>query len=469
MKSTPIITKCIKHFQKWSIVCSFLLYLSACDSFVEVELPQSQLTNTAVFDTYATATASLTDIYSKMRDQGFLAGTSYGLSNQLGNYSDEINCYAAPGDLTMPFFTNSLLSTNSSIADFWNNSYNFIYSSNAVIEGVQASNKLTPQEKRQLKGEALFIRALIHFYLTNLYGDVPYIVSTNYQYNNTAGKHSTAEVYKFAIDDLQQAALLLETTYKNTERTRPNQYTVSSLLARLYLYNGNWAEASNSASSVLNATNFYQLENDLTQVFLKKSKETIWQFQPSRAGKNTDEAYTFIFSSGPPPLVSLDNTLVDSFNAEDLRKSKWIKAVTNQSKVWYHPFKYKLNNITAESLEYSIVFRLAEQYLIRAEARVNQGDLIGAKEDLNKIRSRAGLGNTTADSQSEILKAIQQERRWELFTEHGHRFFDLKRYGSINNVLSPIKAGWNSTDVLFPIPQKELNVNPNILPQNDGY
>ena len=107
--------------------------------------------------------------------------------------------------------------------------------------------------------------------------------------------------------------------------------------------------------------------------------------------------------------------------------------------------------------------------MIRAEARAKEGDLSGAIEDIDLIRNTAGLPNTTAVTNSEILDEIQKQRRFELFTEYGHRFFDLKRSGTITTVLSAVKPGWNSTDVLWPIPQSELNANPNLLPQNSGY
>ena len=115
------------------------------------------------------------------------------------------------------------------------------------------------------------------------------------------------------------------------------------------------------------------------------------------------------------------------------------------------------------------MLRLAEQYLIRAEARAMQGDLIGAKEDLNKIRMRAGLAGTQSQTKEDILASVLEERRWELFTEYGHRFFDLKRLNLLDINLQPIKAGWNTEDRLFPIPQTELGNNPKLLPQNPGY
>ena len=111
---------------------------------------------------------------------------------------------------------------------------------------------------------------------------------------------------------------------------------------------------------------------------------------------------------------------------------------------------------------------MAELYLIRAEARTHKGQLVEAREDLDMIRLRAGLPNTLASTSKELLDAILQERRVEFFTEHGHRFFDLKRTDNLDEVLVT-KLGWNSTDRLFPLPEKELLLNPNLQPQNPGY
>jgi hypothetical protein len=99
---------------------------------------------------------------------------------------------------------------------------------------------------------------------------------------------------------------------------------------------------------------------------------------------------------------------------------------------------------------------------------VEQGNLSQGAEDLNKIRNRAGLNSVDVLTKEQLLTAIYDERRKELFTEYSHRFFDLKRSGQINAVLST-KPGWNDTDIVFPLPQKELDLNPGLLPQNQGY
>jgi hypothetical protein len=443
--------------------------LSGCDSFVEVQLPKSQLTSVSVFENNATATAALTDIYAKIRDRGLLTGISTGLSNQLGNYTDELICYGNANNATYNFYNTILLASNSNISDYWNTTYNQIYAANAILEGTAKSVNLTDENKKLLQGEALFIRALLHFYLVNLYGDIPYITQTDYKTNSVVSRMPSDQVYEQLITDLEKARLLLPDTYTSTQRIRPNKLAVRALLARVYLYHGSFAEAANEASALINENSLYSLTEKMEEVFLLGSKETIWQLQSATAAQNTKEGATFIFVSGPPSLTSLTPALVHSFSATDKRKINWIKAVTKGTSTWYHAYKYKERTTSTASKEYSIVFRLAEQYLIRAEARAQQGDLIGAKEDLNKIRFRAGLLDTTAESKEELLTAILQERRWEFFTEYGHRFFDLKRFNQLDQALSGVKPGWNSTDRLFPIPQTELNANPKLRPQNSGY
>lgn len=439
--------------------------MTGCESFTEVGLPASQLTATAVFEDKATANAAMVDIYSKIRDAGLLTGSLSGLSSQLGLYADELTLYG--GEVN--FYNNALLPSGSEVSELWDSSYNSIYAANAVIAGVGNSVSLATADRDQLKGEALFVRALIHFYLMNSFGAIPYIRTTDYEQNRVVHRIPENEVYLLIKADLEEAIALLPEEYVSAERVRPNKWTAEALLARVNLYMQVWDEASNAASAVLNQTGLYVAEADLDKIFLKESTTTIWQLMPKIPGGNTMEAETFSFVSGPPPLSALSNTLMEAFTPDDQRKGHWITTVTDGTDVWYHASKYKAVANTGSSVEYSIVFRLAEQYLIRAEARAHQGDLIGAKEDLNIIRHTAGLADTEATTATAIIDAVIAERRLELFTEFGHRFFDLKRTGKLDVVLSPLKAGWNATDRNFPIPESELLLNPNLEPQNAGY
>ncbi len=119
-----------------------------------------------------------------------------------------------------------------------------------------------------------------------------------------------------------------------------------------------------------------------------------------------------------------------------------------------------------------MIFRLAEQYLIRAECRLRQNNLEGATDDINIIRNRANLPSISSTNQEEMLEVILHERQVELFTEWGHRWLDLKRTSQVDAVMqtvAPVKgASWERTDQLYPIPMQDILKNPN-LTQNRGY
>lgn len=451
-----------------SALLLLVLLFAGCENFVEVNQPDAQLTATAVFEDNATATAAMVAVYSQIRSNGLLTGSSGGSASKLGEYTDELAFYGTGGQTDASFYNNTVLPGNTQISAWWNNSFTQLYATNAVLEGVTNSQGLTPEQKDRLKGEALFVRGLLHFYLVNLFGDIPYVTTTDYRTNTTIGKLPVNEGYQRIEEDLLGAAALLEEGYITAGRVRPNKATVQALLARLYLYNGQWEAAESAASAILDNTALYPWETDIDAVFLRESTTAIWQLAPSAEGENSLEGASFIFLQGPPPVTALSEALLNAFENNDLRKSHWVKEVTNGTDSWYHAYKYKEYANTGTSVEYSVIFRTAEQYLIRAEARVHLGDLQGAGEDLNQIRHCAGLGDTAAATAEQLLAAVLQERKVELFTE-GHRFFDLKRTGMLDQALSPVKPGWGTQDRLLPLPENELLLNPNLNPQNPGY
>lgn len=451
------------------VIGGVLVFIYGCDSFVDVGLPSSQLTSVSVFDEKATANAAMTDIYSKLRDKGLLSGTPTGMSISLAAYTDELDYYGTSLADIQHFYNNTVLPRNGTLAEWWNSSYNIIYCANAVYEGVTASTKLPQADKDQLVGEALFVRGLMHFNLANLFGDIPYIETTNYVQNQVAHKMSVSDIYAHVISDLEASKILLPTNYFGGTRIRPNKLVAEALLARVYLYSNEYAAAANAASAVLNETGTYSLVSNFDNAFLKDSNSTIWQLIPSSQGGNTAEGANLIFNSGPPSFASLTAQLINAFEPGDLRMTHWVKTVTDGSSTWYHSFKYKQKTLTGTTQECSIVLRLPEMYLIRAEARARQGFITGAKDDLDSIRNLAGLPSSTALTQQDVLAAILRERNVEFFTEGGHRFLDLKRMSELNTILGAVKPGWNANESLFPLPENELLLNPNLLPQNSGY
>ena len=159
--------------------------------------------------------------------------------------------------------------------------------------------------------------------------------------------------------------------------------------------------------------------------------------------------------------------LANAFDPDDNRRTHWVGFISPGGEDYYFAYKYKVRYSYDPPTEYLKVFRLAEQYLIRAEARARQGDITGAQADINAIRNRAGLTDTPANDLNSLLLAIEQERRFELFVEWGHRWFDLKRTNRVETVLTG-KPNLDATDLLFPIPLQEILNNPNMT-QNPGY
>src|SRR5690606_18172956 len=133
-----------------------------------------------------------------------------------------------------------------------------------------------------------------------------------------------------------------------------------------------------------------------------------------------------------------------------------------------HVYKYRTLGNTSTSLEYSILLRLEEQYLIVAEAaaELNNWDL--CNEMINVLRLRAGLGNIVISTKETALDAILKERRIEFLCEYGHRFYDLKRRKKLTELVIS-KPNWQPNFALLPLPENELLLNPNLLPQNKGY
>lgn len=469
MKKQTLYQNILKRIAPLATVVVTALLSLGCEEFVDVYQPNSQLTGVTIFEDMTTAEAALTDIYAKMRDMGLLTGKYIGISTLLGVYTDELVTYQTDSFSTEPYFNNNLTVTNGPVQEIWARTYSQIYAANAIIAGVEASSALHQADKDQLIGEALFIRALLHSYMAGIFGGCPYVTTTSYSVNSKVQRLSTIAIYDLCSNDLEQAAELLSASYQSGDRVRPNKFAALALRSRTLLYSGRWAESSNAASAVLNEQGLYIWETDLNKVFLKESTSTIWQIASGGGFTNTQEGTTFIFNAGPPQIVSLRDELYDAFEANDQRRDHWIETVTNGTETWYHAYKYKEQLGTYTHTENSIVLRMAEQYLIRAEARARQGELISALDDLNMVRQRAGLDDFVSSNQSDIIDSVIAERRYEFFTEMGMRFFDLQRTGKLDSVLSPIKPGWNTTDMYWPVPQSEMLINPNLAPQNPGY
>jgi starch-binding outer membrane protein, SusD/RagB family len=466
------------HFKYiWSVV---VLLAFGCEKFVEVPPPVTQVSGNLIYESDASAIAGVFGIYRSMANSS-AGGGSNGLSAVLGLSADEFQLFPTTNILYNEAYSNSLQS-NSNTSRIWSSLFNTIYQCNYAIEKLEKSVGVTSDLKQHLVGEVKFIRALCYFYSVNIFGSTPISLTSDWKINSTLERSSPDVLYEQVVSDLLAARDMLSIDFLSaagsptTERLRATKAAADALLARVYLYQRAWDKAEAQATLLIDDPRFFL--DGIENVFSKFSSEAIWQLQPADVSSATPDGRLFLGriqltgrpSSSNPILMS--PALVNDFDSADLRRSNWIGSLSVGNSIFYYPYKYKLGLSTDPPDEYIMVLRLAEQYLIRSEARAQQDNLQGALSDLNFVRSRANVPAINMTSKQEILQAILKERRLELFSEYGHRWLDLKRSASIDTIMvnAAVEKGgiWNATDALYPIPASDILANPNMT-QNDGY
>lgn len=457
--------------------------LTACESFLDVGVPKDEVAADLAFADDKLATASVTGVFSRMNQLNYQFANV--LSMMLPAMQADEFVYAFPFATYDEFKNNAPLSSNQYVSILWSQPYQYIAQANMCIEGLEASTALSSEVQNHLIGEAKFLRAFCYFYLVNNYGDVPLVTGTDVAQNNTIGRTPATEVYAAIIDDLKDAKSRLSIGYANGvkldgsgERIRPNKGAASALLARAYLYTGQWALAESEATDVIDNPLYDLLPTTaLNDVFLKNSDEAIWQLQPVNVGggRNTWEGSVIVpvnVVTGTPLFRLVPGYLYDAFEADDQRHENWVGGITLAGQLHKFPYKYKVRAGVTPVEEYSMVLRLAEQYLIRAEARYQQDKLDAAQQDINTIRQRAGLGELDLGNDADgIRQALEQERRVELFAEWGHRWYDLRRWPSLSgtggktradDILPALKPGWQSSAIYLPLPDEAVTTNPSL-------
>jgi hypothetical protein len=273
----------MKIFIQYTLFIYLSFLGSGCKKFIELDPPNDQLISSTVFVNNETANAAVLGVYSSMISHANGAN-SFLLGFLTGLYGDELT---NNNPIYQNTFYNSINPANNTEAtDYWKGAYKIIYLANSVYEGCEMSTKLLPQLKKQLMGEAQVIRAYFHFNLVNLYGDIPIVLTTNYPINSQLPRSQIEEVYEQIIFDLKRGLNNLNKNYVGTdgltasiERVRINQSVAAALLAKVYLYVGDYTSAEAISTALILDTVNYKLQAH-DDVFLKNSKEAIWQLMP---------------------------------------------------------------------------------------------------------------------------------------------------------------------------------------------
>jgi hypothetical protein len=280
----------------WTAILVIILVLTGCKKLVEATPPQDMIIGDGAFASDSTAIAVMNSVYSFLSQQNSFAQGNLSIGQLTGFAADELQVYKVEPHYS--FYTNSLTAVNFKAYYFWSEMYGRIYTCNKIIETVPGSKTLSENVKKQLTGEAKFMRGFVYFQLVNLFGDVPLATVTDYRVNNTLFRTPVAQVYNQIIRDLKDAQSALGIAYVNgfgsdvPERVRPNMWAATAMLARVYLYLQDWTNAEAEASKIINSSNF-KLAEDPQRVFLSMSPEAILQFQPG-VNQNTMDANTYV-------------------------------------------------------------------------------------------------------------------------------------------------------------------------------
>jgi starch-binding outer membrane protein, SusD/RagB family len=388
----------------------------------------------------------------------------YGLTFQsIGYLSGDNVQWTGSQSIIQQFISHNVRADNANIASAWSAIYATINRANHIIAKVPnvTDPLLTQTLRNQLTGEAYFVRALAYFDLARTWGGVQLALTPTSSAADKAGitRSSLAETSAQVLSDLTAAEPLLP---ESTNRVRATKKTVWALRARYHLYQKEWALAETYATRLLGDAASYQLVKPYSAFFagnVVATQESVFELSYSSTYTNGHRNQWQPPANNGTRQWAPNDAFIALVNDATVGGNRSTLVAKTSQGLWYGNLYYR-----SPATDPAYVLRIAEQYLIRAEARAQQpGKLTDALTDLNAVRNRAGLTNSTAVTQNDILLAIENERRIE-FAFEPHRWFDLVRTDRAAAVLGVTdKNKW-----VLPVPANEVLIDV-ALKQNFSY
>ncbi|SDJ74460.1 RagB/SusD family nutrient uptake outer membrane protein [Flavobacterium noncentrifugens] len=469
------------------LMAGFALMLASCnDDYLDINR-EDQIQAVNFFQTSEDAQQATAAIYANLRTWELNSFATFTISIA----SDDAEKGSTPGDASFfNAYNNYTFSpTEGQINDYWKGQYRGINLCNQVISnlpGIAMDETL----KARLIAEARFVRGYHYFNLVRTYGGVPIYNGLPADGNYNIPRNTSDEVYAFIIADLAAAREILPTSYSAVEVGRATKGAANAYLSKVYLYKKDWALALQYSNEVIGGG--YDLLPNYNSVFRianENSVESIFEAQANFvAGNCTVSNSQYSQTQGVAGQFGWgfnvpSNDLAASYETGDVRRDATILFrgettpegdlinATGANPMYNQKSYVPLAQIgpgCSEGSEQNVrLMRFAEVLLINAEAANESGNTTLAQQSLNKVRTRAGLANTTANDQATIRTAIWKERRSEMAME-GDRFWDVVRQGRGAEVFGPLgfTAGKNE---IFPIPFDAVSLSNNVLTQNPGY
>jgi len=469
-----------------SILTLSLFIFAGCTKVLN-QVPQNSISATSLTDPSSIRSALL-GCYSANLSANYL-GLRYFVFADL--YADNISEVGTFSDFAQ-MANKQLTADNISVLNMWTQIYTAINDCNTVISAANSNNSSTFTDKASVIAEAKVLRAYHYFNLLRYWGGqekgyhqgpdangkswgVPLRTKPTLTGQDAApiARASEDSVWAQIFADLDPTAVIANLPASNSANSSYNwrfdQKSANALYARAKLYYGDWVTAESAATSVITTagqslvslTSYANLYGNLGP-----KSEVIFTLPFDPTNQSQCAFFYFTTGRGGRNEISSSLSLNAAHEAGDLRKE--INYTTAASTAVAPAGKTLKYTRVSTGDDYVPQIRLAEIYLIRAEARARQGNTAGAVLDLNIVRARAGLAGTTAVTQADILTAILNERRVELAHE-GHRFFDLRRFQSLSTIGINTSDATQAFKCRFPIPLQEINNSGSILVQNPGY
>jgi starch-binding outer membrane protein, SusD/RagB family len=441
---------------KYILSIGLLTSTVSCNKFLDVQ-PLESISDTQTIYDKTSAETAIRGVYSALSNGGYY-GTTF---QSIGYLSGDNIQWTGSQSQVQEFINKKVNPENSTISGAWTAIYRTVNRANNVIVKVPEVTDplLTQTLKNQIVGEALFIRALSYFDLARTWGGVPLITKPTASPTENRGiaRSTQAETYAQVLKDLEAAEPLLPAT---TDRYRATKKTVWALRARLHLYLKEWAKADEFASKLISDSN-YRLVKPFNTFFANDARgtqESVFEIFYSANETNGHRGQWQPQTNGGTRQWAPNDALVALLNDPKVGGGRSTLVAKDNQNRWYGNLYYR-----TPATDPSFVFRIAELYLIRAEARANLDKTVDGLADLNAVRDRAGISLSDASTKDALLLAIENERRVE-FALEPHRWFDVVRTGRAAQVFNVTEAN----RLLLPIPVGETLID-KALVQNPGY
>jgi len=463
----------LKITTKITLIVVGLFLVTSCDGLLDTE-PADAVSPEVAQENIAGIEAILTSVYNRLQSQW-----RFGREVTLG--PDVLADNTDQHPITSGRYDGMAVNSQGSHITFWNTAYLTINEANFVIAGAEEIDGVPQSTRDRLRGEGLFQRGHAYFDLARNYGYEPgrevngltesAIVRTNPTRDladaDLRARSSNVEVYNQAISDLEEAATLLEAGDRGVFFA--NYPAANALLARVHLYLENWQDAIDYADLALGATNVQLLDSEadfIANPFDQSppNAESIYELNIDPVEESLGSNVGLCPYTNPRHWhdVTPSQNLLDIFDANDYRNHLFAEADDG------FPYTLKWNCSTGNVDDNVPLIRIAELYLIKAEAHAELDQLTLALDNLEILQTARGLDPFVSNDKDEIIAEIMVERRRELNFE-GHRFYDLKRRAmDIPKQAGATTVPYTDFRILAPIPQSEADNNPQ-LNQNPGY